>query len=150
MRILRSVLLLVVIQFFVLNEIADGWRRRRRRRRRCSPRNCVMSAWSSWSPCTATCGSSGEKTRTRSVQIPPACGGSSCGSTSCRNTTLPRNVLSDCVLVFLDIVEFVFCYMPIRDTEKESFYLEGTDLWRNTLPCKSADSALWQWKVFCL
>ena len=93
MRFYRSVIFFVLFQLLFLNELSDGWRRRRRRRRRCSPRNCVLSSWGSWSRCSATCGSSGRKTRTRRVLTYAYCGGRSCGSTSqttyCPGTCCP-------------------------------------------------------------
>ena len=89
MRVYQAITFIVLIQIIALNELSDGWRRRRRRRRRCYPRNCVLSSWGSWSRCSATCGSSGRKTRTRRVLRYAYCGGS-CYSTS-QSTSCPGN-----------------------------------------------------------
>ena len=43
--------------------------------------DCVMSAWSAWSPCDEVCGN-GTATRTRTVVTLPVQGGASCGSTA--------------------------------------------------------------------
>ena len=44
----KAVFGLLVLHFFLET---DAWLRRRRRRRSCSPRNCEVSSWSSWSSC---------------------------------------------------------------------------------------------------
>eukprot|EP00112_Aurelia_sp_Birch-Aquarium-sp1_P006739 Seg1738.7 transcript_id=Seg1738.7/GoldUCD/mRNA.D3Y31 product=Spondin-1 protein_id=Seg1738.7/GoldUCD/D3Y31 len=70
-----ALLLLVVVSLLV--ERSDGWRRRRRRRRRaCSPVNCAVSAWTAWSTCTANCGATGSRSRSRRVIRGASCGGS--------------------------------------------------------------------------
>ena len=91
MNISRSLVFLVLLQLLLLSELSDGWRRRRRRRR-CYPRNCVMSSWSSWSSCSAPCGSIGIKTRRRRVLSYAYCGGycySTSQSASCPHTCCP-------------------------------------------------------------
>ena len=77
MRTHRSVIILVLLQLLFLNELCDGCPRRRS----CYARNCVMSSWSGWSWCSATCGYSGWKSRSRRVLSYPSCGGAGCGST---------------------------------------------------------------------
>ncbi len=49
------------------------------RRRSCSPRNCQVSSWSSWSPCSASwCGTQGSQGRSRTLTTTSACGGAPC------------------------------------------------------------------------
>ena len=51
----------------------------RRRRRSCTPRNCQVSHWSSWNPCsTNQCGQQGSQSRSRTVVSSPGCGGAQC------------------------------------------------------------------------
>jgi len=61
------------------------------------PVDCVLSDWSPWSACTATCGG-GIQTRTRTILVPPANGGAPCGplvqTQSCNTQPCPV----DCVL----------------------------------------------------
>ncbi|KAJ7358863.1 hypothetical protein OS493_020700 [Desmophyllum pertusum] len=53
--------------------------------------DCQVTAWSSWSACSAVqCGKSGTRQRARTVQIPATCGGTHCPSllevASCQGT----------------------------------------------------------------
>lgn len=99
------------IQFFVFALVitvfipdADSWRRRRRRS--CSPRSCQVSSWSTWSPCTHLCGTSGTRTRGRTVTVTPTCGGScphlseirSCNRDNCQNSGTPTTNGCSCPL----------------------------------------------------
>jgi hypothetical protein len=58
------------------------------------PIDCVVSDWSEWSTCTATCGG-GMQTRTRTVLVPAQFGGAACGSLSesraCNEQPCPVN-----------------------------------------------------------
>ncbi|XP_066290685.1 fibropellin-1-like [Branchiostoma lanceolatum] len=63
--------------------------------RKCCPQNCVWYNWGSWSACTATCGSSGIKDRTRG-RTSPYCGGLGCTGEArevlpCNRRCCPRN-----------------------------------------------------------
>ncbi|XP_078680022.1 coadhesin-like [Branchiostoma floridae x Branchiostoma belcheri] len=63
--------------------------------RRCCPRNCHWHDWSAWSSCTATCGSSGTRSRSRG-RTPENCGGAPCSGSSsqveaCNRVCCPRN-----------------------------------------------------------
>ena len=44
----------------------------------CSPRDCVMSEWTEWSPCSSSCGK-GKRIRKRAIQQKPSFGGKPCG-----------------------------------------------------------------------
>ena len=71
--------IVIALLFFNCFLETDTWRRRRRRRRSCSPRNCEVSSWSSWSSCSAEkCGQQGSQRRTRWRVSEPSCGGSEC------------------------------------------------------------------------
>ncbi|XP_012556552.2 protocadherin Fat 4 isoform X1 [Hydra vulgaris] len=41
----------------------------------CKPKDCILSNWSSWTLCSASCGPSGARQRTRFVQEQPECNG---------------------------------------------------------------------------
>jgi len=43
------------------------------------PVDCVQSAWSSWGPCSATCGFTGNRSKHRKTLVSAAHGGASCG-----------------------------------------------------------------------
>ncbi|XP_078573543.1 SCO-spondin-like isoform X2 [Branchiostoma floridae x Branchiostoma japonicum] len=62
----------------------------------CCPRNCQWHNWSSWSACTASCGNSGTRSRTRSIAVSASCAGRACvggtsESKSCYGGCCPRN-----------------------------------------------------------
>lgn len=59
----------------------------------CQAKDCTMHDWGKWSPCSATCGKSGKRMRTRGKKEPESCGGkcalatteeSSCPNKCCR------------------------------------------------------------------
>ena len=41
----------------------------------CKPINCILSSWSSWTPCSATCGPSGAREKVRAILNNPQCNG---------------------------------------------------------------------------
>ncbi|XP_066275444.1 fibrillin-2-like [Branchiostoma lanceolatum] len=49
---------------------------------RSPPRNCQWQNWGPWSACTATCGNSGLRTRTRGKAVEAFCGGVRCSGNS--------------------------------------------------------------------
>ena len=76
-----AIILAIGIVLVVLTPSNAWWRSRRRwtvtgrRRRSCYPVNCRVSAWSTWSTCTQSCGL-GLTTRTRTKTTTESCGGS--------------------------------------------------------------------------
>ncbi|KAI8505091.1 hypothetical protein Bbelb_172000 [Branchiostoma belcheri] len=63
MKLTVCVVLLVVLALLLPDESAGWWRRRRRRH--CSRVNCAWGNWGGWGACTAQCGATGTRTRTR-------------------------------------------------------------------------------------
>jgi len=59
--------------------------------------DCVVSAWSAWSPCSSPCGS-GTQTRTRTVVTPAANGGKPCPVLSETNPCNTQPCPVDCVV----------------------------------------------------
>lgn len=61
----------------------------------CQAKDCTMQDWGNWSPCSATCGTSGKKTRTRGIKDPESCGGKCTSPTTeesfCPNKCCPVN-----------------------------------------------------------
>ena len=60
-------------------------------------RDCVMSAWSSWSICSNGCGS-GWSTRTRNIVTSALCRGKACGTRSERKQCTDYRDNRDCVV----------------------------------------------------
>ena len=64
------------------------------------PMDCQLSAWGSWSECSATCGMHAKRARTRAVRMQAAAGGAACGArqqtTECADGPLPACAL-DCL-----------------------------------------------------
>ncbi|PPS96829.1 TSP1/LNR (Lin-12/Notch) repeat containing protein [Cryptosporidium hominis] len=48
--------------------------------------DCKLSAWSSWSACSVTCGPGGRVTRTRQIVVSPRNGGETCGALKAEET----------------------------------------------------------------
>ena len=93
---LRLLLLLATILFSVFTRTSACPRRRRSSPPPpCQAKDCTYTSWSSWSSCTATCGSGGVKTRTRSVDRDATCGGRCSNKVNdqikCPNTCCPIN-----------------------------------------------------------
>ncbi|CAH1230750.1 FBN1 [Branchiostoma lanceolatum] len=59
--------------------------------RKCCPQNCVWYNWGSWSACTATCGSSGIKDRTRGRSCTIGCTGEAREVLPCNRRCCPEN-----------------------------------------------------------
>jgi len=69
----------ILLLLFLVILISLVVSRRRRRRRSCSRVDCQLNPWSSWSACSEVqCGKWGSRERTRTIQIPPFCGGTPC------------------------------------------------------------------------
>ncbi len=88
-----------VLLLLVFVSYTQSWGRRRRSPP-CSPRPCQVSSWSTWSPCSHQCGTSGTQTRARTKTVVEACGGScpyhlsvtrSCNTDKCQNSGTPTS-----------------------------------------------------------
>ncbi|XP_078671940.1 uncharacterized protein LOC144911633 isoform X2 [Branchiostoma floridae x Branchiostoma belcheri] len=77
----KTRLAILLLLLLVAVEFSGGWRRRRRRRV-CHVVNCAWGPWGSWGGCTAPCGNSGTRTRTRGVAHHAQCGGAGCAGPS--------------------------------------------------------------------
>lgn len=106
MKLKAFVIILLMVCFFT---DTTAWRRRRRRRRplppNCSPRNCQVGGWTSWSACSRQCGTSGVQFRTRGLLQGASCGGScpyflremqACNRGNCRNGGTPHSTGCSC------------------------------------------------------
>ena len=90
-----NIFLLFVVILNFITESQSLWSRRRRRG--CSPVNCQISHWSSWSPCSAwQCGTYGNQQRTRHVITHPSCGGADCPSNIQENRVCYGNTPINC------------------------------------------------------
>jgi hypothetical protein len=60
----------------------------------CCVEHCQWSPWSQWSTCSATCGPSGELTRTRYISSQSSCGGAQCSGNAVE--TMPCGAWTPC------------------------------------------------------
>ncbi|XP_078485768.1 uncharacterized protein LOC100177897 [Ciona intestinalis] len=60
----------------------------------CCPVDCIMSEWSEWGSCSATCGTHGYKTRTRNITRESQCGGQTCSNDLVQTSTCNRECLN--------------------------------------------------------
>lgn len=68
----------LLVALLMFDDHTDAYRRRRRRRS-CTPRDCKVTFWTSWSSCSAEqCGEKGTKRRLRAVVTSSSCGGAKC------------------------------------------------------------------------
>lgn len=72
---MKVTILLPILLVFNLFLQSQSWLFIKRRRRSCSPSNCRVSSWSSWSTCSRSCGS-GTQGRARVKTVGESCGGS--------------------------------------------------------------------------
>ena len=61
----------------------------------CAATDCILSQWTDWSACSASCGDLGLQTRSRDVLAAAACGGGCTGQTTesrpCNRVCCPQN-----------------------------------------------------------
>ncbi|XP_078343057.1 uncharacterized protein LOC144628816 [Oculina patagonica] len=99
--------LAVTLLLLVFVSGVESWRRRRRRRSPppCTPRTCQVSSWSTWSPCSHQCGTSGTYTRKRTITVAASCGGPCpfplsqtrpCNRGKCQNAGTPTSKGCSC------------------------------------------------------
>ena len=56
------------------------------------PFDCVWGAWTSWSPCSVTCGGGGTQSRKRGIATPPSRDGAPCSAEDAKQTILCSRV----------------------------------------------------------
>ena len=96
---LSAKFLVVFILLFIFQDGAESLRRRRRRQ--CTPQDCQVSCWDSWSSCSAsTYEREGSQSRSRSVTSYTSCGGGPCPelheSRQCYGSPTENCQLSSC------------------------------------------------------
>lgn len=83
--------------FQLLHTSCILWRRRRRPPSPCTPLNCGISEWTSWGPCSQSCGLDGTQSRVRKKLIDELCDGKCpyhlhdlrrCNLRSCKDVSL--------------------------------------------------------------
>ena len=106
---IRKIVISFIIVASVLYKEVDGCfggRRRRSGGGGCTPRDCEVGKWLSWSGCSHRCGTTGVQTRTRSKTRSEQCGGTcsyqlqesrSCNRNSCKNGGTPRSGRCSCM-----------------------------------------------------
>ena len=126
-------ILLLLILMICISSVVSWWTRRRRRRS-CSRVDCQVNPWSSWSACSQVqCGKWGTRQRTRTVQVPPLCGGTPCPSLqegeSCQGT-----LRVDCKLSSWS--KWSACSQPCGGSQTSSRYVVTNEQCGGT-PCST-------------
>ena len=108
---MKRAFIIICAMLLIMEANAIFWRRRRRRRSPpvpppCSPVNCLVSSWTSWSSCSHQCGTSGTQRRTRWKTQTASCGGTecfyspqqtrACNRDTCQNGGTPRSSGCSC------------------------------------------------------
>ena len=79
-----------LLTFLTLVEKAELWFL-------CPDKDCQVSSWTSWTSCSASCGNSGRKSRSRHVTRKQECSGKHCPrlseSTGCNRVCCPVNCI---------------------------------------------------------